>query len=144
MAIERPSRFTFSSARSLLLRWLINSLALFAADFLIDGIHFSGPGWQMGVVALIFGLVNTLLRPLLLALTCPLIILTLGLFGLVVNALLLELTAALATQVGIDFQVESFWAALLGGLVISLVGLALSVLAGEQRVVIQTSRGPEE
>src|SRR5262245_32577128 len=99
----------------LVLRWLISSLAIFAAIFLVPGIHFNGPGWQIGVVALFFGLINALLRPLLTLLTCPLVLLTLGLFLLVINALLLELTAQIARALGIDFTIDSFWAALLGG-----------------------------
>lgn len=80
---------------------------------------------------------------LLLLLTCPLVLLTLGLFTFVLNALLLGLTSALANQLAIDFRVDDFWAALLGGLIISLVTLTLSALAGEQRVMVRLGRGPE-
>lgn len=73
-------------ARSLVLRWLISTLAIFVAVYLIPGIGFVGPGWELGIVAAVFGLVNAALRPLLTLLTCPLIILSLGLFGLVINA----------------------------------------------------------
>lgn len=120
----------------LLLRWLISSLAIFAAVWLVPGIEFSGPGWQIGVVALVFGLLNALLRPLLYLLTCPLVILTLGLFGLVINAVLLGLTSALADQLGIQFHVYGFWPAFWGGLVISLVGTGLGVLAGDTNVQV--------
>ncbi len=128
--------------RRLILRWLISSLAIFVAVWLVPGIEFSGPGWQIGVVALVFGFLNALLRPLLILLTCPLIILTLGLFGLVVNAALLGLTSAFATNLGINFHIDGFWPALLGGLVISLVSLALSLLAGEQRILVVQGRPP--
>lgn len=127
----------------LLLRWLISSLAIFAAVWLVPGIHFSGPGWHIGVVALVFGLLNALLRPLLYLLTCPLVILTLGLFGLVINAALLGLTSALADQLGIGFTVDGFWPAFWGGLVISLVSTALSVLAGDTRVQVVRVRPPQ-
>lgn len=120
--------------RRLMLRWLISSLAIFAAVWVVDGIEFSGPGWQIGVVALIFGLLNALLRPLIYLLTCPLVILTLGLFGLVINALLLGLTSALADQLNIQFHVAGFWPAFFGGLVISIVTTLLSVLAGDTEV----------
>lgn len=120
--------------RRLLLRWLISSLAIFAAVWLVPGIAFSGPGWQIGVVALIFGLLNALLRPLIYLLTCPLVILTLGLFGLVINALLLGLTSALADQLNIQFHIDGFWPAFFGGLVISIVTTLLSVLAGDTEV----------
>ena len=115
--------------RSLILRWLINTLAIFVAVLLVPGISFSGPGWQLGVVALVFGLVNLALRPLLTLLTCPLMILTLGLFGLVINALLLALTAQIAGSVGVQFTVAGFWPAVGGGLVISIVSLILNTLA---------------
>jgi putative membrane protein len=118
----------------LLLRWLISSLAIFVATWLVPGIAFSGPGWQIGVVALVFGLLNALLRPLIYLLTCPLVLLTLGLFGLVINAVMLALTSALADQIGIQFHVDGFWPAFFGGLVISIVTTALSALAGDTHV----------
>ena len=121
------------------LRWLISTLAIFVAVFLVPGIDFVGPGWQIGVVALLFGLINAVLRPLLLLLTCPLVLLTLGLFGLIINATLLILTSVIAESVGVRFTVDNFWSAILGGLVISAVTLVLSMLAGETpvRVVVQ-------
>jgi putative membrane protein len=124
----------------LILRWLIGSLAIFAATW-IPGIEFSGPGWQLGVVALVFGLLNALLRPLIYLLTCPLVILTLGLFGLVINAVMLGLTSALADQLNIQFQVDGFWPAFFGGLVISIVTTLLSVLAGDTNVRVVRVRG---
>lgn len=130
--------------RRLVLRWLISSLAIFAAVWLVPGIEFTGPGWQLGIVALVFGLLNALLRPILLLLTCPLVLLTLGLFGLVINALMLGLTSALSSELGINFHVQDFWAAFWGGLVISLVSLILNVLAGEQQVMrVYVDRPPE-
>ena len=60
-------------ARSLILRWLITTLAIFAAVYLVPGITFNGPGWELGLVAAVFGLVNIGLRPLLSLLTCPLL-----------------------------------------------------------------------
>ncbi len=123
----------------LLLRWLISSLAIFAATWLVPGIEFSGPGWQIGVVALVFGLLNALLRPLIYMLTCPLVLLTLGLFGLVINAAMLGLTSAMADQLNIQFHVYGFWPAFFGGLVISVVTTVLSMLAGDTHV--QVARG---
>jgi putative membrane protein len=123
--------------RQLILRWLISTLAIFAAVWLVPGIQFQGPGWQLGVVAFVFGLLNALLRPFLLLLT----IFTLGLFGLVINAVLLLLSSSLASYLGIQFHVDGFWAAFLGGLIISLVTMILSLLSGDQRVVIQVHRG---
>ncbi len=129
--------------RSLSLRWLINILAIFAAVWLIPGIEFVGPGWQLGVIAAVFGLVNIALRPLLTVLTCPLVILSFGLFGLVINAALLMLTSAISRSLGIQFTVDSFWSAFLGGLVVALVGLALNILAntGNPRLTVHMGYG---
>ena len=127
---------------SLLLRWLINTLAIFAAVWLVPGVDFVGPGWQLGLVALLFGLVNVALRPILTLLTCPLVIVTLGLFTLVINAVLLALTAQIAGGLGVRFTVDGFWPAVGGSLVISIVSLVLNALAGETpvRVVVWRER----
>ena len=130
--------------QQLLLRWAISSLAIFVAVWLVPGIEFSGPGWHIGVVAIVFGLLNALLRPLIYLLTCPLVILTLGMFGLVINALLLVLTSALADQLGISFHIDGFWPAFWGGLVISIVSTLLSVLAGDTNLRVVRVRGPEQ
>lgn len=127
--------------RRVVIRWLINTLAIFAAVWIVPGIEFSGPGWQLGIVALILGLLGALLRPFLLFFALPLILLTLGLFVLVINALLLALTSALADQLGIAFHVDSFGAAFLGGLVISLVSTLLNFLVGEHNVHVYVRRG---
>jgi putative membrane protein len=131
-------------ARTQLLRWLISTLAIFAAVQLVPGITFVGPGWELGLIAMIFGVVNVALRPLLTLLTCPLVILTLGLFGLVINALLLLLTAQIAQVFGFQLVIDGFWPAFWGGLVISLVTLLLSWLAGDRpNVNVVVRRGPQ-
>jgi putative membrane protein len=135
---QLPSRWR--RFRSLSLRWLINILAIYAAVAIVPGIEFSGPGWQLGLVAALFGLVNLALRPLLTLLTCPLVILTFGLFGLVINAALLALTAYIAGGLGVQFTVAGFWPAVGGGLVIAIVSLALSILAGERPVKVVVRR----
>lgn len=140
----QPQREPLFDLRRLLMRWLISTLAVFVATWVVPGIEFSGPGWQLGVVAFILGLLSALLRPLLLLFSLPLILLTLGLFVLVINAVLLALTSAFAGQVGIDFQVAGFGAALLGGLVISVVSSILSLLAGEHNIHIRVYRGGRE
>ncbi len=115
--------------QNLLLRWLINGVALYVAAELVPGIHADG-GWQvLAVMAIIFGLVNALIRPVLKFLTCPLIMLTLGLFTLVINALMLMLASWLGRQLGLGFYVAGFWpAAVLGALVISVVSFVLTML----------------
>jgi len=113
-----------------IIRLLINAVALAAAERLIDGIDYTGQWVWLIAVALIFGLVNATIGPLLKLLTCPLILLTLGLFTLVINGLMLQLTAYLAGFFDLSFRVESFWAAFLGALVISIVSFLLSLLLG--------------
>lgn len=111
-----------------LLRWLINALAIWAAIEIVPGIHAEG-GWTViAVVALILGFTNALLKPLLKLLTCPLILLTLGLFTLVINAAVLLFTSWLAGALGLSFQVAGFWPAFWGGLIISIAGVILSLL----------------
>ncbi|MBK9061643.1 MAG: phage holin family protein [Acidobacteria bacterium] len=109
----------------LLLRILINAAALWVAASVVDGIHAGGAG-SILAVAVVFGVVNALVRPLLKLLSCPIIFLTLGLFTLVLNALMLMLTAWVGRQLGIDFTVDTFWAAFLGALIVSIISTVLS------------------
>jgi len=119
--------------RHLILRLIINAIALFAATQVgIPGLRFDGDWKTIVVVAFIFGLVNALIRPLLALLTCPLILLTLGLFTLVVNAAMLALTGWLAQQFNLGFVVDGFWAAFVGALVVSLVSWALTLLIRDE------------
>jgi putative membrane protein len=115
----------------LLISWFINAVALAMAAWLVRGITVvSEPQWlTVAIMALIFGLVNALIRPLLKLLTCPLIILTLGLFTLVINAVMLWLASWIGTQFDLGFEVTSFWpTAVLGALVISVVSFILSLV----------------
>lgn len=121
---------------SLIVRLLINALALLVAAWLVPGIHLSAArghavpnDWlTLAIVALIFGLVNAIIRPIVLFLTLPLNILTLGLFTFVVNALMLLLTSWIATGMELGFRVDGFWPALLGALLISIVSFPLNRL----------------
>ena len=120
----------------LLLRLLINAAALWVATQAVPGISFSGDWRLLLVVALVFGVLNVLVRPVLIVLTFPFLLLTLGLFTLVLNAFMLWLTSALSEALGLGFYVRGFWAAFLGALVVSLVSFALSVfLVSERRAV---------
>jgi putative membrane protein len=94
----------------------------------MPGLEFSGGLGRLLLVAAVFGIVNSTLRPLLTILTCPLIVLTLGLFTLVINALLLLVTGWLSESWNLGFTVTGFWAAFWGGLVVGLVSLMLSLL----------------
>jgi putative membrane protein len=112
---------------SLLLRIIVNAAAIFAAVQLLPGLHWNGTFLQLAGVALVFGVINGFLKPILSILTCPLQFLTLGLFGLVLNGLLLMLTAYLSQQLGFDFKVDGILWAIIGGIVIGLVSTALSL-----------------
>jgi putative membrane protein len=140
MTNQKNSGGFFQQLRSVILKWLITSLAIFAAIYLVPGIHFTGPGWQLGIIAAIFSVVNLLLRPILMLITCPMIILTLGLFSVAINALMLMLTANVAIYLGIEYSIDSFTAAFIGALVISFTSLILNMLAGEGSVRVEVHR----
>jgi putative membrane protein len=140
MTNQKDSGGFFQQLRSVILKWLITSLAIFAAIYLVPGIHFTGPGWQLGIIAAIFSVVNLLLRPILTLITCPMIILTLGLFSVAINALMLMLTANVAIYLGIEYSIDSFTAAFIGALVISFTSLILNMLAGEGNVRVEVHR----
>ena len=114
--------------------WLVvNALALGAAVWLFEGITLEGDTTtnsivQLVVVGAIFGLVNFFVRPIAYFFSLPLIVLTLGLMLLVVNALMLLLTSWIADGVGLDFHVDGFWVALFGSIVISIASVVLSVI----------------
>ena len=119
--------------KNFVVKTIANAGALAVAVWLLDKITLTGSStgkkaWTLIVVALVFGLVNFLVKPILQVLTFPLFILTLGLFTLVVNALMLLLTSWLADKLNLSFHVEGFWTAVLGGLIISIVSWALHVV----------------
>jgi len=114
----------------LIIRWAIGAFSLFVAAWAVTGIRVDdGGGWVVyAVMAVILGLVNAFVRPLLKLLTCPLILLTLGLFTLVVNALTLLLSAWVANTVfSVGFYVDGFWPAFWGALIVSIVSVVLNV-----------------
>ena len=113
-----------------LFRWVITGLALVAAAFLVPGIHVESRGWLVyAAMALILSLVNAFVRPILKFLSCPLIILTLGLFLLVINAVSFMLASYIAVNwFHVGFVVDGFWSALLGSLVVSVVSVFFNIL----------------
>jgi putative membrane protein len=119
----------------LLIRWTISSLALFVAAWLVPGISVDGGGWFIyAIMAIILGLVNAVVRPILKLLTCPLILLTLGLFVLVINGVTLWLASAIAVNwFGVGFYVDGFWSAFLGAVIVSIVTVVLSVLVSDDK-----------
>jgi len=108
--------------RNFVIRLFVNALALWAAAELVGGIHLAGGFGDVLWVALVFGLVNAVLKPALLLLSLPILFVTLGLFTLVINAGLLLLTASLTGALAVD----GFFAAFLGGLIISVVSVVLA------------------
>jgi putative membrane protein len=120
--------------KQLLLRLLINAVAIYITILFVPGIGFVHGGVEVGsllLVALIFGLVNALIRPIIKLLTCPFYVLTLGLFTLVVNALMLMLTAQIANLFEGRFVVTGFGAALIGGIIIAIVSTVLSIFVSD-------------
>lgn len=119
---------------------LINAAALYVAVFLVPDLDFAfepeGAWWRFLLVAFIFGLVNTLVRPILQLLTLPITLMTLGLFLLVINALMLVLTGAISSELGLGLTVGNFFAALLGAIVISVVGFALASVVRAGRMFV--------
>ena len=114
-----------------LIRLLVNAAALWVATRIVSGVTFDGGPLPMLGVALVFGVLNASLRPLAKILTFPLIIFTLGIFALVINGLMLWLTSAQSSTLGLGFHVSGFWAAFWGALVVSLVSAILSTLVAD-------------
>jgi len=119
----------------LILRWAINAVALYLAigTGWLKGIQAENTQWwAIAILALVFGVINGLLRPLLKFLTCPLILLTLGLWTLVINAALFWLTGWIGLYFDLGFKVENLWWALLGGIVVGAVTAVLSLLLKDE------------
>jgi putative membrane protein len=113
-------------------RWFVASVALYAAVRLVPGLSYEG-GWPtLAGMALIFGLVNAFVRPILGLLSCPLIILTLGVFLLVINGFMLLLASRLAAVFGVPFYVEGFGSAFLGALVVSAASFLLNLFIKDE------------
>lgn len=113
---------------SFVIRLLVNAIALWVATRIVPGVTYSGEVLPFLGVALVFGVVNAFVGPAAKLLALPLIILTLGIFLLVVNGLLLWLTSAVSGALGLGFHVSGFWSAFLGAVVVSIVSMLLSVL----------------
>ena len=122
--------------RSLAIKIAVNGVALWVAALVIPGIHLGENADQLSnrlltilLVAVLFGLINAFVKPIATFFSFPFILLTLGLFTLVVNALMLELTSGLSHALGLDFDVEHFfWDSVLGALVITLVSMVLNLV----------------
>jgi putative membrane protein len=116
-----------------LVRLLVNAAALWVATQLVPGVTYSGAVLPFLGVALVFGIVNAFIRPVAKLLALPLIILTLGIFALIINGLMLWLTSSLSQALGLGFHVSGFWAAVFGSLVVSLVSTLLWMFVTDDR-----------
>jgi putative membrane protein len=119
-----------------IVRWAVNAVALYAAIAIMQGrgIEPQSQNWLSFIwLALIFGFVNAILRPLITMLTCPLIILTLGLGALLINTLLFWLAGLIGTRFGVGFTVDGFWPAFLGALVVTVISVFLNALIHEDK-----------
>jgi putative membrane protein len=119
---------------SLLGRLLINAAALWVAIRLVPGVSFTGEWWRLFALALMFGVLNVSVRPALMLLTLPVLLITLGLFTFVLNAFMLWLTSALSGALGLGFHVSGFGAAFIGALVVSTVSIVLSMAVWQPMV----------
>lgn len=118
-----------------IVRWAINAISIYLAVYFVPGINLVGKWTALIWLALIFGLINALLRPVLKLLTFPLIMLTLGLFSLVINSFLFWLTSVIGQGVGVGGLLISppvFWNSFLGGLVVSIVSVILSAILKDE------------
>ena len=117
-----------------ILRWAINAIGLYLAVMILPGIDLTSNLVSILWLALIFGLVNALFRPLLQFLTCPLIVLTLGLFTLVINSFLFWLTSVIGQsfELGLIINDPVWWNAFLGGLIVSLVSVVMTMILKDE------------
>jgi putative membrane protein len=118
----------------LLIRWAITSFSLFVAAWVVPGIHVNGNAWSVFAgMAVILGLVNAVVRPVLKLLSCPLIVLTLGVFVLVINGISLWLASSIAADwFHVGFHVDGFGAAFFGALIVSIVSVVLTALVRDE------------
>lgn len=122
-----------SNALAFVVRVLVVAASLWVATVLVDGIELDGSSTSsrvgtLLVVALIFGVVNAVVKPLIKVVGCPLYVLTLGLIGLVVNALLFWLVGGLSGFVGIPFKVDGFWPGFWGAIIVAIVSFVLHLV----------------
>lgn len=119
---------------STLIRLLINAAALWATARFVNGITYSGSWQGLLGLALVFGTVNTFIRPILSFFSFPITMLTLGLFTIVINAVMLMITAWLAVRLGIAFSISGFVPALIGAVCVSLLSMVLgAILIGDDK-----------
>lgn len=116
-----------------IIRLLVNAFALWVAIQVVPGIVYDGTTTSLVMIALIFGVINAFVRPLIVLLTCPLVFLTLGLFLLVINTLMLALTEWVSDAFSLGLYIEGFWATFFGAIIISIVSGIINVVLKDTR-----------
>ena len=120
--------------RKFLLKWLINTVALYVAVAFVPGITPQSDNWLSFIwLAAIFGLLNSIIRPFIKILSCPLIVLSLGLFMLIINTMMFSLAGQIGSNFKVGFTVDNFMAAFWGAMVVSLVSMVLQGLFREEK-----------
>ena len=120
------------------IRTIVTAIAIWVAAVLVSGIRLAGGSTGKNIVvliiaALVIGVINAFLKPIIKILGCPLYVLTLGLFALVVNALLLELTSWVCLKLNVPFHVDGFWSAFWGAIIIAIVSWLLNLFVPDKR-----------
>ena len=114
----------------IILRWILNALILLLVSYIVPGIHFAS-NWSLFLTVIVFGLINALIRPLVILLTLPVNILTLGFLTLIINALMFWLTSTIVK----GFQVDNFWAAFWGALVYWVITMIINSFGNNDKPV---------
>ncbi|MFZ5907218.1 MAG: phage holin family protein [Nitrospirota bacterium] len=125
----------------LILQIMINALSIAVAVKFVGDITFTGEWWKMIIIGAVFGVINSLIKPVVTLFTLPLIILSLGLFTLIINTLMLLLTASLSGPLDLGLQIAGFWPAFKGAIIISIVSVLLSWLTGLKKIRYSRYRG---
>jgi len=125
----------------LILRIMINALSIAVAVKVVNGITFTGEWWKMIIVGAVFGVVNSFLKPIVTFFTFPLIVVTLGLFTLIVNTVMLTVTAELSEPLMLGLQIHGFWPAFKGAIIISIVSMVLSWITGSKKMKYYSGKG---
>ncbi len=118
----------------LILKIMINAISITVAVRIVNGITFTGEWWKMIIIGAVFGIVNSFIRPIVKFFTFPIIILSLGLFTFIINALMLLLTETLSESFNLGLQIHGFLPAFWGALIVSIVSTVLSWLTGATEI----------
>jgi putative membrane protein len=118
----------------LILKIMINALSIAFAVKVVSGITFTGEWWKMIIIGAVFGIVNSIIKPFVTLFALPLIVITLGLFTLIINTLMLVITAELSEPFSLGLRINGFWPAFKGALIVSIVSILLSWLTGVKKI----------